>query len=188
MIRVRPAGPEDAAAIAGVYAPYVADGIVSFEAEPPDAAEMARRLAGGGDVHPWLIAELDGAVAGHACASPFRTRAAYAWAVEVTVYVAGELHGRGVGRALYGELLDLLSGQGFTQGVGVIALPNRASEALHERFGFRCVGVNEAVGYKNGRWIDVGVWQRALARPTDPPSRLLPVSAVLGTRAARGAT
>lgn len=169
MIRVRLAQPDDAGAIAAVYAPYVTDGVVSFEAEPPGAAEMARRMEAGDDLYPWLAAELDGGVAGYAYASPFRTRAAYLWAVETTVYVAPDLHGRGVGRALYGELLERLEGQGFTQAVGVIALPNAASVALHERFGFRCIGVNERVGHKQGRWIDVGVWQRALAEPADPP-------------------
>lgn len=170
MIQVRPVTPDDAAAIAAVYAPYVIDGVISFELEPPEAAEMARRMMAGGDLHPWLVAEADGAVVGYAYASPFRARAAYAWAVETTVYVAADAQERGVGRALYAELLDRLTRQGFTQAVGIIALPNDASVALHERLGFRFVGVNERVGWKRGRWIDVGVWQRALAEPDDPPS------------------
>ncbi|PAX07209.1 arsinothricin resistance N-acetyltransferase ArsN1 family B [Sphingomonas lenta] len=169
MTIVRPARPDDAAALAAIYAPYVTDGVVSFELEPPDAAEMARRMAAGGDRHPWLVAEADGAVCGYAYASPFRTRAAYAWAVETTVYVAADVQGRGCGRALYAELLDRLTRQGFTQAVGIIALPNEASVGLHKRLGFRFVGVNEQVGWKHGRWIDVGVWQRPLAEPGDPP-------------------
>jgi L-amino acid N-acyltransferase YncA len=186
--RVRSAGPDDAPALARIYAPYVTDGVVSFEAEPPDAAEMARRIATGGDLHPWLVAEEAGAVIGYAYAAPFRTRAAYAWAVETTIYLAGEAQGRGIGGRLYRALLDLLARQGFTQAVGVIALPNDASVRLHERLGFTPAGVNRAVGWKRGRWIDVGVWQRALARPGDPPAPPLRVSAVLDTPAAPAAT
>lgn len=167
---VRPSRPDDARAIAAVYAPYVTDGVVSFEADPPDAAEMARRMAEGGGLYPWLVAEIDGRMAGYAYAGPFRVRAAYLWAVETTVYVARAAHGRGVGRALYAALLDMLTRQGFTEAVGVIALPNGPSVRLHERSGFRLVGVNERVGWKHGRWVDVGVWQRALATPGDPPA------------------
>lgn len=188
MIPIRPVRPDDAAAIAEVYAPYVTGGAVSFEEHPPDAAEMARRMASGGDLHPWLAAELDGRVAGYAYAGPFRTRAAYLWAVETTVYVAGDAQGRGVGRALYAALLDGLTRQGFTEAVGIIALPNDASVRLHERYGFRFVGVNERVGWKRGRWIDVGVWQRALATPVDKPTPPLPVTAVRGTRGAPAPT
>jgi len=164
---IRPARPADAAAIAGVYAPYVTDGVVSFELDPPDAAEMARRLAAGDERHPWLVAEADGRVLGYAHASAFRARAAYDWAVETTVYVAGDAQGRGVGRALYDDLLARLTAAGFTQAVAIIALPNDASVRLHERLGFALIGINPAVGWKHGRWIDVGIWQRALAAP-DP--------------------
>jgi phosphinothricin acetyltransferase len=160
---IRPARTDDAAAIAAVYAPYVTDGAVSFELDPPDAAEMARRMAAGGERHPWLVAEEDGRVLGYAYASAFRTRAAYDWAVETTVYIAGDARGRGVGRALYDELLARLTAAGFTQAVAIIALPNDASVRLHETLGFVAIGVNPAVGWKHGRWIDVGVWQRALA-------------------------
>lgn len=169
MTHVRLARPDDADAVARIYAPYVTDGVVSFEAEPPDAAEMARRMAAGWDLHPWLVAEEAGAVVGYACAAPFRTRAAYAWAVETTVYLASIACGRGIGRVLYGALLDLLTGQGFTQAIGIIALPNDVSVRLHERLGFEYVGVNRAVGWKRGRWIDVGLWQRELARVEGEP-------------------
>lgn len=167
---IRRARPDDAAALAAIYAPHVTDGVVSFEEEPPPPAEMAQRMAAGDDLHPWLVAEANGAVAGYAYAAPFRARAAYLWAVETTVYVAAHAHRRGVGGALYARLLDGLTAQGFTEAVGVIALPNPASVRLHERHGFRPVGVNERVGWKRGRWIDVGLWQRALATPGEPPA------------------
>lgn len=160
---IRPAHADDAAAIAAVYAPYVTDDVVSFELDPPDAAEMARRMSASGARHPWLAAEADGRMLGYAYASSFRSRAAYDWAVETTVYLARDAQGRGVGRALYDELLRRLTEAGFTQAVAIIALPNDPSVRLHERLGFTFVGLNPAVGWKHGRWIDVGMWQRALA-------------------------
>ena len=177
MIRTRPARPDDAGSIASIYAPYVTDGFVSFETEPPDRVEMERRMSAGGTLYPWLTADFQGRLAGYAYAASFRSRAAYAWAVETTVYVEAQAQGRGIGRALYAELLDQLIRQGFTAAVGVIALPNPASVALHERFGFQLVGVNERVGWKHGCWVDVGVWQRRLAVPSDPPAARLPFMA-----------
>jgi phosphinothricin acetyltransferase len=171
VIAVRRARPGDAVAIAAIYAPHVTDGVVSFELTPPDAAEVARRMADGGARYPWLVAEDDGPVLGYAYASAFRARAAYDWAVETTVYIATAAQGRGVGRSLYDALLAELIRAGFTQAVAVIALPNDASVRLHERLGFAPVGVNPAIGYKHGRWIDVGIWQRALATLTAPVPR-----------------
>jgi L-amino acid N-acyltransferase YncA len=172
-MRVRAAREEDAAAIAEIYRPYVAESYVSFETEPPDAGEIGRRMAGGGDLYPWIAAEDDdGRVVGYAYASPFRPRAAYRFAVETTVYVREGAHGRGIGAALYAPLLATLERQGFTQAIGAISLPNAASVRLHERFGFRHAGTYVQVGWKLGRWHDVGLWQRALApvsaRPEEP--------------------
>jgi L-amino acid N-acyltransferase YncA len=172
-VPLRPARPEDAAAIAAIYAPHVASA-VSFEEAVPAAHEIARRMAAAGPFHPWLVWEEDGAVVAYAYASPFRERAAYRWAVETTVYVAEDACGRGVGRALYAGLLDLLTAQGFTEALAVIALPNSASVRLHEGLGFVAAGVNPRVGWKAGRWVDVGVWQRALATPALPPAEPRP--------------
>jgi phosphinothricin acetyltransferase len=172
-MRIRAASAEDAAAIAEIYRPYVAETSISFETEPPDSAEIARRIAAGGELYPWLGAEEDGSLLGYAYASPFRPRAAYRFAVETTVYVRQGAHGRGIGAALYAPLLDTLERQGFTQAIGAISLPNPASVRLHERFGFRHAGTYEGVGYKLGRWHDVGLWQRALAAPTEPPEEPL---------------
>jgi L-amino acid N-acyltransferase YncA len=184
VIRVRPARPDDAAALARIYAPHVDGSTVSFEETAPSADVLAARMAGAGPFHPWLIAEEAGAVVAYAYASPFRGRAAYRWAAETTVYVAGERAGRGVGRHVYGALLDLLAAQGFTEALGVIALPNPASVRLHERLGFVAVGVNPRVGWKAGRWVDVGVWQRALAA-AGPPAPLRPWSDALTASGAR---
>lgn len=167
---IRAATPDDAAAIAAIYAPHCAGGEATFELDAPDAAEIARRMAASEGLYPWLVAEQDGAVLGYAYAGRFRERAAYRWVVETAIYVADAAHGRGVGRRLYETLLATLTAQGFTSAIGVVSLPNPASVALHEAVGFRCTGVTPAVGYKLGRWIDVGWWQCALAKAEVPPA------------------
>jgi L-amino acid N-acyltransferase YncA len=176
---VRHADPaRDAAAIAVIYAPSVSGGVASFEATPPGEAEMGRRIADGSRTHPWLVAERDGAVAGYAYGAPHRSRAAYRWTVEVTVYVDARRQRSGVGRELYGALLPLLARQRFHLAVAGITLPNDASVALHEAAGFEPVGVYREIGYKNGAWHDVGWWQARLRaageRPEEPlgPQRL----------------
>jgi phosphinothricin acetyltransferase len=176
-LRIRRATAADAAAIASIYAPYVAATEISFETEPPDAAGMAARIAGGGDLHPWLVAEdAYGGLLGYAYACAFRARPAYRFTVETTVYVAGYAHCRGVGRSLYARLLPLLEAQGFTQAIAAITLPNDASRRLHEAFGFASAGTYRNVGWKLGRWRSVGLWQRPLAPMTDEPAEPRPVS------------
>jgi phosphinothricin acetyltransferase len=164
---IRAATPADAHAIAAIYAPHVLHGHVTFEESVPDAEEMARRIAGAR--HSWLVMTEDDAVLGYAYASALHPRAAYRWAVETSIYIASHAQGRGVGRHLYEALLQALERRGFTQALARIALPGEASVALHRALGFTAIGVERAVGYKHGRWIDVGLWQRALAEPDDPP-------------------
>jgi phosphinothricin acetyltransferase len=177
-MRIRAASARDAAAIAEIYRPYVAESYVSFETEPPGTAEIARRMAAGGALYPWLAAEDDaGRLLGYAYASPFRPRAAYRFAVETTVYVRAGAHGRGIGAALYEPLIETLEQQGFTQAIGAISLPNRASVRLHERLGFRHAGTYAQVGWKLGRWHDVGLWQRSLALAAEPPEEPRPYPA-----------
>ena len=169
---IRAARPEDAGAIAAIYAPYVLDGTISFEDVPPDPIAMAERMAAGDGLYPWLVARADGAVAGYAYASAWSPRSAYRWTVETTVYVAPHAHGRGLGRALYGALLTTLTAQGFHQAIGRISLPNPPSIALHQALGFHRTALMPAMGHKAGRWIDVECWQRMLAeratQPTEP--------------------
>ncbi len=166
---VRVARLDDAAAVAAVYAPYVRETAISFETEPPDASEIRRRMAAGLPAYPWLVCEQEGGVVGYAHASPHRDRAAYAWSADVTVYLRQGLQRRGLGRALYCPLLELLRRQGFTRAYGGIALPNDASVALHEAMGFAPIGVYRSVGYKLGAWRDVGWWGFDLAElPAEP--------------------
>lgn len=177
---IRLAGPEDAAAIAAIYAPYVTDSTVSFETEPPDAAEIGERIRACGVLYPWFVA-LDhaGAVTGYAYANAFRARRAYRFAVETTVYLAEGQQGRGLGSALYGRLLPLLEAQGFTQAIAAITLPNEASVRLHERLGFVPAGTYRDVGHKLGGWRSVGLWQRALAPLCEDPAEPLTYAALL---------
>jgi L-amino acid N-acyltransferase YncA len=134
---------------------------ISFELEAPGEAEMARRIARYGASHGWLVAEIDGELAGYAYASPHRERAAYASSCDVAVYVDPAFARRGLGRALYGALIEQLSGRYHAAYAG-IALPNDASVGLHEAMGFTPVGVYREVGWKLGGWRDVGWWQRLL--------------------------
>ena len=146
-------------AIAAIYAPYVRETPITFELEPPDAAEMAKRIAQIVPRFPYLVAEHEGGVAAYAYADLYRTRAAYRWVVETTVYVALSAQRRGIGRTLYEALLDRLTQAGYVAAVGVIALPNDASVALHEACGFVHVGTQAGIGFKHHRWHDVGFWQ-----------------------------
>lgn len=158
-VTVRTATDADAAAIAAIYAPVVRDTHVSFEVDPPTAEEVAARMARA--VLPWLVWDDEG-VAGFAHAGPFRDRAAYRWTAESSVYVAPARRRRGIGTALAQALLDRLQEAGYRSVMGVVALPNPASEGLLETFGFRRVGVVEEAGFKLDRWWDVALWQRRL--------------------------
>ena len=161
--------PDDAAAIAEIYAPFVTESAVSFETEPPDEAAMRARIEAGGDLYPWLVAEEAGTVVGYAYAARFRDRPAYRFAVETSVYLRPGAGGRGLGRRLYEPLLAMLEAQGFTQAIAAITLPNEASVRLHERLGFERAGIYRQVGWKLGAWHDVGLWQRGLAAAGTPP-------------------
>jgi phosphinothricin acetyltransferase len=166
-VSVRQATHDDAAACAAIYAPYVTDTAISFEAEPPSAPEMAARIAGAID---WLVLEAEGQVAGYAYAAPFHARAAYRWACEVSVYLERGRERRGGGRALYDALLARLTDRGYLVAVAGMTLPNPASEGFHRALGFAPVGTYRRIGYKHGAWHDVAWTQRFLAAGDDPPS------------------
>ncbi|MCW2522103.1 MAG: family acetyltransferase [Frankiales bacterium] len=161
-MRVRLASTDDSPAVAEIYAPYVQTTVISFETTPPDAGQMAERIAATMPAHPWLLAEEAGTVLGYAYAHPFASRAAYAWSAETSVYVRPDRHRRGVGRSLYEVLLRLLAAQGYREAFAGVTLPNAASVALHEGMGFAAVGTYRRVGFKHGSWHDVGWWQRGL--------------------------
>jgi L-amino acid N-acyltransferase YncA len=159
---VRDATEADAAACAAIYAPYVRDTAITFETEPPDAAEFARRIAAATARHAWLVLEDDGRVTGYAYAGPFKERAAYRYACEVSVYLEHGLRRSGGGRALYSALLARLAERGFRTAAAGMTQPNEASAGLHRALGFVPVGTFRRVGWKHGRWHDVAWVQRDL--------------------------
>jgi phosphinothricin acetyltransferase len=174
---IRIARPGDAEAIAAIYNHYVETSTVTFELAAVDAQAMAARMAEvASHGLPWLVAEQDGAVFGYAYAGRWRSREGYRHSVETSIYLAPGATGRGLGATLYGKLLDLLPALGVHAVIGGVALPNPASEALHERFGFEPVARFREVGRKFGRWIDVAYWQVCL--PIRPLHSMPPAGAM----------
>lgn len=164
---IRIARPGDADAIAAIYNHYVATSTATFELAAVDAQAMAARMAEVASLGlPWLVAEQNGAVVGYAYAGRWRSREGYRHSVETSIYLAPGATGGGLGTALYGQLLHLLPALGVHAAIGGVALPNPASEALHEHFGFEPVARFREVGRKFGQWIDVAYWQ--VFMPTRP--------------------
>lgn len=168
---LRPAEPDDLAAITRIYADAVTHGTASFELEPPDLAEMLRRyqaLASGG--YPYWVATIDDVVAGYAYAGPYRTRPAYQWCVEDSIYIAPAFQRRGIGRRLLAGLVADTTARGFRQMVAVIGdSAQTASIALHAAAGFTMVGTLRSVGFKHGRWLDTPLMQLALGQGDGAP-------------------
>lgn len=178
-LAVRLATAADLPAVCALINHYIAASTFNFRTAPQVPEEWLAEWTAHHERYPWLVAEADGAVHGVAYAGPWKGRAAYDWSVEVTVYVAAGGARRGVGRAMYSRLFELLERQGYRTQIAVIALPNDPSVALHEAFGFRHAGTLRGVGYKHGSWRDVGFWQRSTGAPGDPAPALLPVASVM---------
>jgi len=168
----------DAEALAAIYDPIVADTFISFEESPPGPDEMRRRIVSAGDTYPWLVFTNAGHVSGYAYASPHRSRAAYQWAVDVSVYIAPEARRQGVARQLYVELFHTLAAQGYCAAFAGVALPNEPSCRLHMSVGFSAVGVYHAVGFKFSAWHDVMWFERRLRPATIAPSARLPLTEI----------
>ena len=157
---IRPATLDDAPAIARIYNHYVLNTTVTFEEVSVSDADMAGRVDSVQSANlPWLVIEEAGEVLGYAYAGKWNARSAYKRTVESTIYLANAATGRGLGSRLYTALFDVLRAQDMHVVLGGIALPNDASIALHERFGFKMVGRFSEVGFKFDRWVDVGYWQ-----------------------------
>jgi L-amino acid N-acyltransferase YncA len=163
---VRRAVPADAGAVAAIYGPIVLETAISFEEVPPGADEIRRRMSSS---IVWLVCEDAGEVLGYGYAAAFHPRAAYRWSAEVSIYIAGAARGGGRGRGLLIALLDDLRGRGYVNAFAGIALPNDASVRLFESHGFERIAQQKGVGYKLGRWHDVGWWQLRLREPEVPP-------------------
>jgi L-amino acid N-acyltransferase YncA len=157
---IRSVSSEDAPQIAAIYSHYVQSTTISFEEKALSGADMASRLAAVEAAGlPWLVAERDGQLLGFACASPWKVRHAYRHSVEISIYLQAEQRGAGTGSALYHALFAALRQRRVHAVLACIALPNAHSVALHEKFGMRKVAHFAEVGYKFGRWLDVGYWQ-----------------------------
>jgi L-amino acid N-acyltransferase YncA len=167
-IHIRSARPDDGAAFASIYAPFVNDSAVSFEEKAPSAREMTDRILAITRTYPWLALERYGEVIGYAYGRLFRERAAYRWTVETTIYLRQDARGLGFGTALYARLIDVLVERGYQTAMAGITLPNDASVALHRSCGYVPAGILRHVGYKQGAWHDVAWWQRPLARDEAP--------------------
>ena len=180
---IRPASASDAEAIAAIYRPYVTDTTITFEIDPPSVAEMRARIARITPTHPWLVAEVDGAVLGYAYGSTYRTRAAYRWVAVTGIYMAEAAPGRGCGTPLYRALLDELTRRGFVAAMGVMTAGNPASTALHERLGFVDTGTQPGIGFKHGGWHDVVFWQKDLVPRRGEPGEPLTCSTLAPAKA-----
>ncbi len=163
---VRDARAEDAAACAAIYAPYVTGTAITFELVPPTEQVMAERIASAARTHAWLVLEDEGRVVGYAYGGPYKERAAYRWACEVSVYLEMGRRRTGAGRALYAALLPRLAERGYRTATAGMTLPNEASVALHRAMGFEPIGIWRRIGYKHGAWHDVEWAQVMLAART----------------------
>lgn len=166
-VAIRLAKEEDALSMLAIYAPIVRETPISFEIEAPSEAEFKQRIYNYQKQMPWLVCEIDDELVGYAYATPYRTRAAYQWSVESSVYVSAKHRQRGVAKALYTSLFQLLKLQGFYNVFAAITIPNPSSIAAHESVGFSSVGVFNKIGYKFAVWHDIGWWQLSLQEKPD---------------------
>ncbi|HTL12779.1 MAG TPA: arsinothricin resistance N-acetyltransferase ArsN1 family B [Bdellovibrionota bacterium] len=171
---LRLATEADAEAMLAIYAPHVERSAVSFEWELPSLAEFRGRIRDTLRDYPWFVATDETGVTGYAYAARYRTRTAYQWSVETTIYLRPDRQGRGTGRALYERLLATLRKQGIRLAYGVIALPNEASVRFHEALGFKAFALYPQAGFKLGHWHDVGWWRKELVELGNEPAPPVP--------------
>lgn len=161
-IELRMATLEDAEHILGIYAPYCRDTVITFEYEVPTLEEFQGRMKNIMEKYPYIVALQDEKIVGYAYASAYRTRAAYQWDVESSIYVDRNCTASGVGTALYARLLELLKKQNIRNVYACVTLPNEASERIHAKFGFAYAGMLHRAGYKAGEWQNVGWFEKHL--------------------------
>ena len=162
MMLLRLATPDDAEGILNIYAPYIEGTSFTFETEVPSAEDFAERIRTYLINWPWLVCEIDGVIAGYAYATRHRERTAYQWCVESSIYIHDNFQRTGIAKALYMALFEILKKQGFRNVYAVINLPNDKSVKFHENCGFSYFATYEKVGYKLGKWKNVGWWQLSI--------------------------
>jgi L-amino acid N-acyltransferase YncA len=180
--QLRLAAPQDAAQIASIYGPFCLETAISFETAAPDEATVRERIRTVGERYPWLVAVSEtGGVSGYAYASKHRERAAYRWSVDFTVYLAPAAKGRGTGTELYRALVRICRYLGYYRAFAGITLPNEASVRLHEKIGFQPIGIYRRVGFKLGKWHDVGWWSLDLLPEGGVPSEPRSIADIVGS-------
>jgi L-amino acid N-acyltransferase YncA len=176
-MNIRVAKTDDASSLLSIYAPYVKDTAVSFETDVPSLEEFKNRIEEGLEEYPWLVAEINDEVVGYAYSSKHRSRCAYGWSVDSSVYVSTSYQRKGIAQKLYEKLFVILEEQGAVNVFAGIALPNDGSVSFHESIGFKKIGIYKNVGYKLNRWHDVGWWQKELLF-VDRPKNMIPFSKI----------
>jgi phosphinothricin acetyltransferase len=157
---IRPATPADASAICSIYNHYIENTVITFEEDPLTEDEMAERIRTYSEKYTYIVYEEDGEVIGYAYGSSWRTRRAYRFSTETTVYLKDGADGKRIGTLLYSELIERLKGKGFHALIGCITLPNEKSVKLHEKMGFKKVAHFHEAGWKFDQWLDVGFWEK----------------------------
>lgn len=160
--KIRIAEPGDAESILKIYGPYIEHTVITFEYEMPSLHEFADRIREIASFYPYLVYEAEGKICGYAYAHRQMERAAYQWNAELSVYVDKEAKGKGIGKALYGTLLEILKRQNMRNVYAGVTYPNERSESLHRHFGFELLGVYHHTGYKFGKWHDVMWFEKSL--------------------------
>ena len=173
----RLATPDDAEALLKIYEPYIVT-TVTNETQVPALGEFRQRIVDRDGAYPYIVCEEDGRPVGYAYGSRLFSRAAYAWSAELSVYFSTDHRGRGLGRAIYGKLFDLLALQGVRTVVGKVVCPNEKSDHLHEKMGFELVGTLRAASWKLGAWHDVHLWEKHIGDVAAEPAPLLRLSEV----------
>ena len=182
--RLRLVVPDDASQIAAIYAPFCSETAISFETVAPDEATMRERIIAVTDRYSWLVAvSEEEKVVGYAYAGKHRERAAYGWSVDFTVYLAPTAKRRGVGTKLYTTLAAICRHLGYYRAFAGITLPNEPSIRFHEKIGFRPIGVYQRVGFKLGKWHDVGWWSLDLLPENDLPTEPRSIREIIGSGA-----
>jgi L-amino acid N-acyltransferase YncA len=167
---IRIATEDDAIEILNIYAPYITDTSFTFEMDVPTITDFKKRIRNYLETYPWLVYEVNGEIAGYAYAARHRERVAYQWCTESSIYVHAKYRGIDIGRKLYSALTEILKLQGFRNVYAVINLPNDKSVSFHERCGFKWFATYENVGYKLGRWKNVGWWKLQVNEYKDDPT------------------
>lgn len=175
VVTIRPATPADAEELLKIYSPFITDTAVSFETEIPSVEDFSERIKNIAKKYPYLVCEAGDKIVGYAYASPHRPRAAYRYSVDISVYIEPSYHRRGIGKALYTKLFELLRNQNIYTVYAGIALPNDASIGLHKSMGFAEIGIYHKVGYKNKKWHDV-IWLEKALREYDVPERNIDIT------------